>query len=81
MFRLLLYLERNNLSLELSRLTVTTEEEEFTRHHGITTNYTPLLVLGKSLQTGPLPLVQLLHYCALIGRELQSIAYASNSMP
>ena len=133
MFRLLLYLERNNVSLELSRLTVTTqaeinhhhhhsavtqqypewstligldrrdtviwlvepyyalcwrqgschndtlqemsfgvllwhvmawlcvdwywvvvmtdiwwEEEEYTRHHGITTNYTPLLVLGTS---------------------------------
>ena len=33
MFRLLLYLERNNVSLELSRLTVTTQAEINHHHH------------------------------------------------
>ena len=34
-----------------------------------------------SLQTGPLSLVEDLHYCALIGRGLPSVACASNLMP
>ena len=32
-------------------------------------------------QTGPLSLVEVLHYCALIGRELHSDVGASNLMP
>ena len=34
-----------------------------------------------SHQTGPLSLVEVLHYCALIGRELQGVAVASKLMP
>ena len=39
------------------------EEEEYTRHHGITTNYTPLLILGRSTLIGR----GQQRYCALIG--------------
>ena len=44
-----LWLERNNVSLEVSRLLVTTRGETFISQHGITTNYTALLVLGKTV--------------------------------
>ena len=39
----------------------------------------PLLVSYS--QPCPLSLVEVLHYCALIGRELHSVAGASNLMP